>query len=162
MVHKQFWVVLPVDAVLQLEELQLSPLGVVPQHKRQPRVICDYTYYGVNQDTEPTAPPEAMQFGHALPRILFHLAHSNPAYGPVYVGKFDLADGFYRIPLAPKSSAPLVVLLLQQKGHPQLVALPLTMTMGWMESPPAFLGATETIANLANSRLIWYLSFPRH
>ena len=83
LVHKQFWVVLPVDEVLELEELRLSPLGAVPQHKQQPRVICDYTYCGVNQDTEPTAPPKAMQFGHAPPRILFQLANSDPAYGPV-------------------------------------------------------------------------------
>ena len=33
MAHKQFWVALPVEVVLQLEELRLSPLGVVPQHK---------------------------------------------------------------------------------------------------------------------------------
>ena len=60
---------------------------------------------------EPVAPPEAMQFGYALQRVLHQLANANPAYGPVYMGKFDLAGGFYRMPLAPKSSAPLAVLL---------------------------------------------------
>ena len=34
MVHKQFWVVLLVETVLHLKELHLSPVGVVPQHKR--------------------------------------------------------------------------------------------------------------------------------
>ena len=33
MAHKQFWVVSPVETVLHLKELCLSPVGVVPQHK---------------------------------------------------------------------------------------------------------------------------------
>ena len=73
--------------------------------------MCDYTYCGVNQDTEPMAPPEAMQFGHALPCVLCQLANSNPTYGPVYMAKFGLADGFHRMPLAPASLVPLAVLL---------------------------------------------------
>ena len=108
------------------------------------------------------APPKAMQFGHALPHVLFQLANSDPTYSPVCMGKYDLVDGFYRIPLTPTSSAPLAVLLPRQKGQAQLVALPLTTTMGWTESPPVFLGATETIADLANARLIQYPSLPEH
>ena len=38
-----------------------------------------------------------MQFGRALERILYKVRHSNPHYGPVYIGKVDLADGFYRV-----------------------------------------------------------------
>ena len=34
--------------------------------------------------------------------------------------------------------------------------------MGWTESPPAFLGATETIADLANARLLQYPYLPEH
>ena len=34
--------------------------------------------------------------------------------------------------------------------------------MGWKESPPAFLGATDTITNLANLRTIQCLSSPEH
>ena len=34
--------------------------------------------------------------------------------------------------------------------------------MGWTESPPAFSGATETIADLANAKLVQYPSLPEH
>jgi hypothetical protein len=58
--------VLPVSTVINHMELQLSPIGVVPQHERQRRIICDYTFYGINEDSVPTGPHEAMRFGNAL------------------------------------------------------------------------------------------------
>ena len=122
--------------------------------------MCDYTYCEVNSDTEPTALPEAMQFGYALPSISFQLAYSDPTYGPVHMGQFDLADDFDIMPLAPKSAAPLAALLQRQKGQPQLGALPLTATRGWTASPPAFLGAAETIADLANARQFSTCPYP--
>jgi hypothetical protein len=39
-------------------------------------------------------PHEAMQFGRALERLLFHIRHANPRYGPVYLNKIDISDGF--------------------------------------------------------------------
>ncbi len=65
-VNKKFWVVLPTSVASWFPGLHLSPLGVVPQHGRWPRLICDYTFHGVNQETASLAPPEAMQFGHTL------------------------------------------------------------------------------------------------
>ncbi|KAI2500160.1 adenylate kinase [Fragilaria crotonensis] len=41
-----FWVVLPLEVALTLPNLRLSPLGVVPQRNRRPRLIVDYTYPG--------------------------------------------------------------------------------------------------------------------
>ena len=73
-VRKKYWVVLPAADVLMLEWLMLSPLGVVPQVACRPRLICDYTYHLVNQLLSSGAPPEAMQFGHALRRVLWILA----------------------------------------------------------------------------------------
>ena len=40
---------------------------------------------------------EAMQFGHALDRILREILLANPIFGPVHLIKLDLSDGFYRI-----------------------------------------------------------------
>jgi hypothetical protein len=150
--EKGFWVVLPYDLVKQLPGLKLSPLGVVPQRERRPRLIVDYSFYGVNDSTLKLMPPEAMQFGRALTRILTAIRHANPAFGPVYMAKIDISDGFYRVWTSANTCAKLGVLLPQHLQEPQLVAFPLSLPMGWVESPPAFCAVTETAADLANQR----------
>ena len=70
MMDKGQWVVLPYSTVKNLPGLRVSPPGVIPQKGRRPRWICDYTWWSVNQETVPIAPLDAMQFGHALDRIL--------------------------------------------------------------------------------------------
>ena len=72
-------------------------MGVVPQRDRRPRIIVDYTFWGVNQHSVPLAPLEAMQFGNALPRLLHKLRHANPCFGPVHMFKLDISDGYYRV-----------------------------------------------------------------
>jgi hypothetical protein len=61
--QKGFWVVLPYKLMNDFKKLHLSPLGVVPQWNRCPRLIVDYTYYDVNQEMVILSPKEAMQFG---------------------------------------------------------------------------------------------------
>lgn len=147
-----FWIVLPLQVALTLPHLRLSPLGVVPQRNRRPRLIVDYTYSGVNEETARIAPPEAMQFGKALQRILRRLVHANPRYGPVWLAKIDIADGFYRISLRPSHVPRLAVILPTTTAEP-LVALPLALPMGWVESPPYFTAVTETACDLLNAAL---------
>jgi hypothetical protein len=94
------WIVLPYSLVRALprrviRQLGISPMGVVPQRDRRPRVIVDYSFFGVNEETVKLAPHEAMQFGKALERILRQIIESNPTHGPVYLLKIDIADGFY-------------------------------------------------------------------
>ena len=150
-VKKGYWMVLPYRLVQDLAQLRLSPLGVVPQRERRPRLIVDYTYNGVNEDTVKMVPPEAMQFGRALERVLYAVHHANPHHGPVYIAKTDLADGFYRVPLSTSGIPKLGVILPRFPNEEQLVAFPLVLPMGWVESPPAFCAATETVADLANN-----------
>ena len=94
-----FWTVLPLEVAITIPHLRLSPpLGVVPQRNRRPRLIVDYTYSGVNPDTLKMAPPEAMQFGKALQRVMQTIVNADPRFGPVTkLGKIDISDGFYRI-----------------------------------------------------------------
>jgi hypothetical protein len=84
-----FWVVLPLDQVRALDQdLRLSPLAVKDEgEKRRPRVLVDHTWFGVNEHTVTELPPEVMQFGGALPRILWLLRHADPDLGPVYLAK---------------------------------------------------------------------------
>ena len=57
MVEAGHWLVLPYSTVWHATDLQISPLGVVPQRDRQPRPIVDYTFSGVNKATVKLAPP---------------------------------------------------------------------------------------------------------
>jgi hypothetical protein len=156
-----FWVVLPLPEVEDMDRLRLSPLGVVPQRDRRPRLINDLTFSGVNAETVQTGLANAMQFGHTLLRLLYQIRHANPAFGPVYAMKIDVADGFYRVNLDERQALSLACLLPQEPGEPQLVAVPLALPMGWVESPPYFCAATKTIADLVNSRLS-RTQVPRH
>jgi hypothetical protein len=151
MVRKKFWTVLPLARVIDHPELRLSPLGIVPQHERRPRIICDYSFYGVNEDTVPTGPHQAMRFGRTLNRIMTQIVRANPKFGPVLLGKYDLADGYYRLPLNTNQAMHLACLFPESPGEESLVAIPLVLPMGWTESPPYFCAATETIIDLTNS-----------
>ena len=68
-------------------------------------MILDYTFFGVNNKTAELAPKEAMQFGQTLWRLLYCIRHADPAFGPVYISKIDLADGsfiaFRSVPKTP-------------------------------------------------------------
>ena len=153
---KGFWLVLPLRTVLALQRLghllglRVSPMGVVPQRNRRPRLIVDLSFYDINADTINLAPKEAMQFGRTLERLLYQIRHANPRFGPVYLSKVDLSDGFYRIKLNDSAIAKLAVALPRFPNEEQLVALPLVLPMGWVESPPYFCAATETVADLVN------------
>lgn len=157
-----FWTVLPLSVALQQAHLRLSPLGVVPQRNRRSRLIVDYSFSGVNEETARMAPPEAMQFGRALRRILSKLVHADTVhYGPVLMGKIDIADGFYRIGIRPRDIPRLGVILPSNGGKP-LVAFPLSLPMGWVESPPYFTAVTETACDLLNTWLQQGTTLPCH
>jgi hypothetical protein len=96
-----------------------------------------------------------MQFGRALERIIAQVVHSNPKFGPVQFLKIDIADGFYRVWLRLEDVTKLAVAIPSPPGDTagSLVALPLSLPMGWTQSPPAFSAVTETIADVANARL---------
>ena len=89
-IENKFWLVLPYEVVRALIELMLSPAAIKEERDRRPRLLCDHSWpwpwLSINGSTIPHAPPEAMQFGRALPRILFWLRHANPKYGPPRAG----------------------------------------------------------------------------
>jgi hypothetical protein len=162
MVKKAIWMVLPYSLVKDLKDLRISPIGVVPQHDRRPRTIVDYSFYGLNDETLRLAPREAMQFGRALERILRQIVQANPKFGPVNLIKIDLADGFYRVWVRTEDIPKLGVSFPQLEGEEPLVAFPLSLPMGWTESPPYFCSVTETVADVANERLFRWRNPPSH
>jgi hypothetical protein len=151
MINKGQWIVLPYSKVKHLPGLRISPPGVIPQRDRQPRWIVDYSWWNVNDNMLPLAAMESMQFGHALERILREILLANPAFGPVYLIKLDISDGFYRIALNVDDIPKLGVAFLMAQHADPLVAFPLVLPMGWKNSPPIFSTATKTIADLTNA-----------
>jgi len=162
MIQKGQWIILPYSAVANIPNLWISPLGVVPQHDHWPCTIADYTFSGVNADTIPLATHLALQFGQALLQIIHAIVQSNPAHGPVYMIKLDLADGFYHIHIAPADIPHLGVSFPMPATEEAHIAFPLALPMGWTSSPPIFCAATETITNLANAVLVCNPPMPPH
>ena len=150
MITKGYWVVLPYDLVKDIPNLRISPMGAIPQHERRPRTIVNYSFSGINQEAHRGAPPEAMQFGHALERVLQKVATADTAQGPLYLLKINLLDSFYHVRLHAQDAPMLGVAFPVAPGEPLLMAIPLVLPMGWMESPPYFCTTTETIVDLAN------------
>jgi hypothetical protein len=96
------------------------------------------------------APKEAMQFGRALSRVLTTIVHADQRYGPVFLSKINVADGFYRLWIQVRDVARLGVVFPTAPDCTPLVAFPLALPMGWIESPPYFTALTETACDRAN------------
>jgi len=143
--------VLPYHSLRHHPHLKLSPAGVIQQRNRRPRTIVDYSYSGINQAMTKIAPGYVMQFGRALQRLLQRIVNSNPRFGPVYMCKVDLSDGYYRIPLTSRGCLELAVPIPSTHRWP-LLAVPSVLPMGWSESCPYFCMATETIADATNKQ----------
>lgn len=149
-----YWIVMPYEAVRGWPGLRLSPIGAVPQRDRRPRLIVDYSFSDVNAETVLLAPAEAMQFGRALQRVLQTIVEADPRSWPVHLAKIDIADGFYRVWLRTQDIPKLLgVVLPTTPGQPDIIAFPLTLPMGWVESPPYFTALTETACDLTNLRV---------
>ena len=64
----------------------------------------------------------------------------------------DLSDGFYRVNLRIEDIPKLALDFPDIPGRQCLVALPLSLPMGWKLSPPHFCAVTERIADITNAR----------
>jgi hypothetical protein len=103
-----------------------------------------------------------MQFGRALERIITQVVRADPRYGPVQFIKIDLADGFYRVFVRAEDIPKLGVAFPALEGEEPLIAFPLALPMGWTESPPYFCAVTETIADIANERILQWKRPAKH
>ena len=94
-----------------------------------------------------------MQYGRALDRLVREFVISNPALGPVHVLKSDVSDGFYPIDLRRTDAPKLGLDFTSEVKNKELVAIPLTLIMGWKNLPPIFCMAMETMTDLENAAL---------
>ena len=77
------------------------------------------------------------------------------------MAKFNISDGFYCLFLDPDNAPNLAVLMQKYDGEPQLVAVPFSLTMGWVSSLPTFCAASKTAADIANASLFCH-TVPLH
>ena len=73
----------------------------------------------------PLADIEAMQFCHALDRILWEILLSDPSLGQVQLMKIDLSDEFYRIVVIVDDIPKLGVVFPTKSGQELLIVFPL-------------------------------------
>ena len=66
--------------------------------------------------------------------------------------KQDVDNGFYRMQLKPQACLPLAILPPVYDDEGPLVAIPMSTTMGWVQSPATFCTMSETVCDLANGR----------
>jgi hypothetical protein len=151
MVNAGQWLVLPYQAVRELPNLRISPTGVVPQRDRRPRPIVDYTFSEVNDATVSQA-PDAIQFGAALQRFLQRLERADTRRGPIKLAKTDISDAFMRVWISLQTIPCLGAILPSYPDEEPLIAFPMILPMGWVDSPNYLCAVTETIADLANAR----------
>jgi len=78
------------------------------------------------------------------------------------MAKIDLADGYYRVPVSAHDKLQLAVVLPHDNLAEPLLGIPLSLPMGWKESPPFFCAFTETCTDLANNITVSQVNHPYH
>jgi hypothetical protein len=140
-------------------ELKILPIAMIPHKSRQFRAILDLSFRlklknggvipSVNESTTLEAPAGAIdQMGHSLARIIHAMAEAGPE-DKVFMAKFDIKDGFWRLNCAEGEEWNFSYVLPQDKGKPVKLVVPSSLQMGWVESPPNFCAASKTAQDVA-------------
>jgi hypothetical protein len=115
-------------------ELKISPIAMIPHKSRQFRAILDLSFRlklknggvipSVNESTTLEAPAGAIdQMGHALSRVIHAMAEAGPE-DKVFMAKFDIKDGFWRLNCAEGEEWNFSYVLPQEEGAPEKLVVP--------------------------------------
>ena len=94
-----------------------------------------------------------MQYSRTIYLLIREIVFADPALGPVFMLKSDVSDGFYSILIRPEDAPKLGLIFPSGADEEPMVAIPLTLSMVWENSPSLFCTSTETVADLANEFL---------
>ena len=145
------------------KQLKISPVAMIPHKSRKYRAILDLSFPvrlknedgttveapSVNDSTTLEAPAGAIdQLGHSLERIIHAFAEA-PDDAKIFMAKFDIKDGFWRLNARQGYEWNFAYVLPQREGEPTKLVIPLSLQMGWVESPPYFCAASETARDVA-------------
>jgi hypothetical protein len=75
------------------------------------------------------------QLGHALSRIIHAFAKSDDDV-KILMAKWDIKDVFWQMDCEAVGECNFTFVLPQDEGKPITLAVPTSLQMGWVESPP--------------------------
>ena len=141
------------------KQMKVSPLAMIPHKSRGFRAILDLSFRlrlkkggmlpSVNEKTTLEAPAGAIdQLGHSLSRVIHAFAETEED-AKVFMAKFDIKDGFWRMSCEMGEEWNFCYVLPQEEGEPTRLVVPTSLQMGWVESPPYFCAASETGRDVA-------------
>jgi hypothetical protein len=143
-------------------ELKISPLAMIPHKSRRFQAILDLSFRlrlecgdmlkSVNESTTLSAPAGAIdQLGHTLQRVIHAMAEADlRGDEKVFMAKYDIKDGFWRLNCQKGEEWNFAYVLPQEEGKPVKLVVPTSLQMGWVESPPYFGAASETVRDVAS------------
>jgi hypothetical protein len=67
----------------------------------------------------------------------------------IFLAKWDIKDGFWRMDNGAGSEYNFAYVLPQDPGEPVLLVTPMSLQMGWVKSPPFFCATSETGRDIA-------------
>lgn len=141
------------------KQLKISPISAIEHKSRAFRAILDLSFVlrlmsgktvpPVNDNTTKTAPRAAIdQIGHALQRLIHAFAEA-PDDAKIFMAKWDIKDGFWRLCNQRGDEWNFCYVLPQKPGATPKIVVPTSLQMGWVESPPYFCAASETGRDIA-------------
>ena len=141
-------------------QLKISPIAAVPHSSKPFRSILDLSFSlklqcgrvvpSVNDSTTKSAPQASVdQLGHSLARLIHAFGEAGPD-DKIFMAKWDVKDGFWRLDCAEGEEFNFAYVLPQPVGMPVTLVVPTSLQMGWIESPAYFCTASETGRDVAS------------
>lgn len=142
-------IVLPLSCVWDLPSLWISLVDVIPQAERRPRLIYDYSFFGLNSAVAPT---KAMQFGCAFDRLLHQILVELAKLRPVHLSKVDFSGAYMCIWVWSKDLLRLAFIVPPHSAElDPLIGFHLLLPMGYVDSAAHFCCTAKTVADIANT-----------
>jgi hypothetical protein len=140
-------------------QMKVSPIAAIPHKSKPYRSIFDLSFSlrlrdgttlpSVNDSTTKMAPSGTInQLGHSLQQIIHPFAETDKN-NQIFMAKWDIKDGFWQLDTQAGDEWNFAYVLPQAPREPVKIAVPSSLQMGWVESPPYFCAATETSCDIA-------------
>jgi hypothetical protein len=139
--------------------LKVSPIAAIPHKSKDFQSILDLSFWlrlknggflnSVNEIAIKSAPKGALnQLRHALGHIIHAFAEADDD-AKFFMAEWDIKDGFWRMDCEVGEEWNFAYVLPQEPNKPKKLVIPTSLQMGWVESPPYFCAATETVRDIA-------------
>jgi hypothetical protein len=142
------WLVLPYKAIRHLPGLRLSPTGFFPNANTDP--VSLWTILTLVSILVPIHKRQ-IPFNLGLHSPASCTSYNVRKKGTIWLAKTDVTDAFMRVWISPPTLPTLGAVLPSYPNEEPIIAFPMILPMGWIDSPNYLCAFTDTIANLANA-----------